>query len=212
MPRRLLPSIAIASLLSPRVAWAQSLRAASKAALSSRLNTRCKVATQGVCPRVKPRVWANPQCSRPHWAIAYKLWQLQSMAHVARVRMAGKGWRLPRGFLGSGTRLKASSKEGPRFSTFCSSMPGFSTSIPTIKRPFPKCNGVYTNFSQRLFMVNPTMFEVSPKEQYDLTRAVLFHEADHPSVHHLYSPSRPCPLRLQRFGRPENRVPDVRRV
>jgi hypothetical protein len=42
-----------------------------------------------------------------------------------------------------------------------------------------KCPSGYTNFSQRLIMVNPTMFEVTPEEQYQLTKAVLCHEAGH---------------------------------
>ena len=42
-----------------------------------------------------------------------------------------------------------------------------------------KCSSGYTNFSNRLIMVNPTMFETSPAEQYRLTKAVLCHEAGH---------------------------------
>jgi hypothetical protein len=42
-----------------------------------------------------------------------------------------------------------------------------------------KCSSGYTNFSRRLIMVNPTMFETSPAEQYRLTKAVLCHEAGH---------------------------------
>ena len=42
-----------------------------------------------------------------------------------------------------------------------------------------KCSGGYTNFSQRLITVNPTMFVVTPEEQYQLTKAVLCHEAGH---------------------------------
>ena len=42
-----------------------------------------------------------------------------------------------------------------------------------------KCSSGYTNFSQRLIMVNPAMFDASPEEQYQLTKAVLCHEAGH---------------------------------
>jgi hypothetical protein len=42
-----------------------------------------------------------------------------------------------------------------------------------------KCSSGYTNFSKRLIMVNPTIFETSPAEQYRLTKAVLCHEAGH---------------------------------
>jgi hypothetical protein len=42
-----------------------------------------------------------------------------------------------------------------------------------------KCPSGYTNFSKRLIMVNPVMFETSPEEQYQLTKAVLCHEAGH---------------------------------
>jgi len=42
-----------------------------------------------------------------------------------------------------------------------------------------KCSSGYTNFSKRLIMVNPTMFDTSPGEQYRLTKAVLCHEAGH---------------------------------
>lgn len=42
-----------------------------------------------------------------------------------------------------------------------------------------KCPSGLTNFSRRLIMVNPTMFEATPEEQYELTKAVLCHEAGH---------------------------------
>jgi hypothetical protein len=42
-----------------------------------------------------------------------------------------------------------------------------------------KCRSGYTNFSRRLIMVNPTLFDASPEEQYQLTKAVLCHEAGH---------------------------------
>lgn len=42
-----------------------------------------------------------------------------------------------------------------------------------------KCASGYTNFSKRLIMVNPTMFEAKAREQYQLTKAVLCHEAGH---------------------------------
>ncbi len=42
-----------------------------------------------------------------------------------------------------------------------------------------KCFTGYTSFSKRLIMVNPTLFEASPREQYQLTKAVLCHEAGH---------------------------------
>ena len=42
-----------------------------------------------------------------------------------------------------------------------------------------RCPSGYTNFARRLIMVNPTMFEASPEEQYQLTKAVLCHEAGH---------------------------------
>jgi hypothetical protein len=42
-----------------------------------------------------------------------------------------------------------------------------------------KCDSGYTSFSKRIIVVNPTMFDVSPEEQYDLTKAVLCHEAGH---------------------------------
>lgn len=42
-----------------------------------------------------------------------------------------------------------------------------------------KCSSGYTNFARRLIAVNPTMFETSPEEQYELTKAVLCHEAGH---------------------------------
>lgn len=42
-----------------------------------------------------------------------------------------------------------------------------------------KCPSGYTNFTKRLIMVNPTMFEAPEEEQYQLTKAVLCHEAGH---------------------------------
>lgn len=42
-----------------------------------------------------------------------------------------------------------------------------------------KCSSGYTNFARRLIAVNPTMFETSSEEQYQLTKAVLCHEAGH---------------------------------
>ncbi len=48
-----------------------------------------------------------------------------------------------------------------------------------------KCPSEYTNFSKRLIMVDPAMFDVNPKEQYQLTKAVLCHEAGHLRFHHI---------------------------
>lgn len=41
------------------------------------------------------------------------------------------------------------------------------------------CPSGYTSFSKRLIMVNPTLFDVRPEDQYLLTKAVLCHEAAH---------------------------------
>jgi hypothetical protein len=56
---------------------------------------------------------------------------------------------------------------------------GISPYRVTLEPDKSKCRSGYTNFSQRLITVNPTMFEVPPEEQYVLTKAVLCHEAGH---------------------------------
>lgn len=42
-----------------------------------------------------------------------------------------------------------------------------------------KCPSGYTNFTRQLIMVNPAMFDTAAREQYDLTKAALCHEAGH---------------------------------
>ena len=71
MPRSPLPSMATASRRSPSLPRAHSASAASNAAASSRLKTRCRVETVGVRSRVKPKAaTTSGGCSRPHWAMA----------------------------------------------------------------------------------------------------------------------------------------------
>jgi hypothetical protein len=42
-----------------------------------------------------------------------------------------------------------------------------------------KCHGAYCSFATEMIIVNPTLFNVFPEEQYLLTKALLVHEAGH---------------------------------
>jgi len=42
-----------------------------------------------------------------------------------------------------------------------------------------KCPSGYCNFTRREIAANPTVFPLSPEDQYQLTKAVLVHEAGH---------------------------------
>jgi hypothetical protein len=66
-----------------------------------------------------------------------------------------------------------------RLLSYARAVQGISPYRVTLEPDKSKCRGGYTNFSHRLITVNPTMFEVPPEEQYNLTKAVLCHEAGH---------------------------------
>lgn len=66
-----------------------------------------------------------------------------------------------------------------RLLSYARAVQGISPYRVTLEPDKSKCPSGYTNFSKRLIMVNPTMFEVTPEEQYELTKAVLCHEAGH---------------------------------
>jgi hypothetical protein len=66
-----------------------------------------------------------------------------------------------------------------RLLSYARAVQGISPYRVTLEPDNSKCRSGYTNFSQRLITVNPTMFEVPPEEQYVLTKAVLCHEAGH---------------------------------
>ena len=42
-----------------------------------------------------------------------------------------------------------------------------------------RCHGGYCSFNAKQIIVNPTLFDTSEKEQYELTQALLVHEAGH---------------------------------
>ena len=66
-----------------------------------------------------------------------------------------------------------------RLFAFGSAVQGVSPYTMELEPDPAKCPSGYTNFSRRLIMVNPTLFEVTPETQYLLTKAVLCHEAGH---------------------------------
>jgi hypothetical protein len=102
------PSRAATRLMTPRT-W-PTTRPSPHWARSSRRSWR----SPGVCWRVKPSARTTPLgCSRPHWAMAYRLRAPHSIATVASTRTAGKGWRRPCRERGSGTAASARSKLGP---------------------------------------------------------------------------------------------------
>ena len=78
--------------LYPPPSISHSRNTASKAVTSKSLNTRCKVATQGVFPGLNPRscLVATPW-SRSHWAIAYKLRAPHNIAQTAKVSIDPRG-------------------------------------------------------------------------------------------------------------------------
>ena len=91
-PPQALPSKESTSPSSTPLLISHSPNTASKAVTSRSLNTRWKVATQGVCPRLNPNSCpVVTPWSRPHWAMAYKLRAPHSMAQTAKLKTAPKG-------------------------------------------------------------------------------------------------------------------------
>ena len=76
-----------------------------------------------------PRDRANSGCPRPHWAMVYRLRAPPSMAHTAKANIAGRGGRIPRGFLGPSTRLNASTNLEPNSPNFSSRTTNFPHSL-----------------------------------------------------------------------------------
>lgn len=82
-----------------------------------------------------------------------------------------------------------------RLVVFGRAVQGISPYRVTIEPDRSKCPSGYCNFSRREIAANPDLFTLAPKEQYQLTKAILVHEAGHrrfttpnklpPLVHHV---------------------------
>ncbi len=132
IPRNVLPSSASADTGRTSVRSSHPPTAASNAATSSTLNTRCSVATLGLRPGGSPSgtraAGSSSTRSRAHCAIAYRLRAPHSIAATATCSMPTRGsgdlpGDHPYGRRGSGTAANASAKDpgaadGPAGTTF----------------------------------------------------------------------------------------------
>jgi hypothetical protein len=66
-----------------------------------------------------------------------------------------------------------------RLVVFGRAVQGISPYRVTIEPDRSKCPSGYCNFSMREIAANPNLFALTPKEQYQLTKAILVHEAGH---------------------------------
>jgi hypothetical protein len=66
-----------------------------------------------------------------------------------------------------------------RLVVFGRAVQGVSPYRVTIEPDQSKCPSGYCNFSMREIAANPNLFALTPKEQYQLTKAILVHEAGH---------------------------------
>ncbi|MDI6813919.1 MAG: hypothetical protein QMD10_10310, partial [Desulfitobacteriaceae bacterium] len=66
-----------------------------------------------------------------------------------------------------------------RLITFGRAIQGISPYRILIEPDAKKCPAGYCDFSRREIAVNPNIFPLMPKEQYQLTKAILVHEAGH---------------------------------
>jgi len=82
-----------------------------------------------------------------------------------------------------------------RLIVFGRAVQGVSPYRVTIEPDRTKCSSGYCNFTKRQIVVNPDIFALPSKDQYQLTKAILVHEAGHrrfttpnklsPAVHHV---------------------------
>ena len=102
----------LAGARSPRCAAIQAETAASNRSMSRRRKRLEMEALHGVSGRVKPSKAPKPRPrSRGNWAMASSDRAPQRTATVIRLRMAGSGWRRPKGDLGSGREAKQSQRK-----------------------------------------------------------------------------------------------------
>jgi hypothetical protein len=78
-----------------------------------------------------------------------------------------------------------------RLVVFGRAVQGISPYRVTIEPDRSKCPSGYCNFSMREIAANPNLFALTPKEQYQLTKAILVHEAGH---RRFTTPSKLSPL------------------
>lgn len=68
---------------------------------------------------------------------------------------------------------------GNRLVVFGKAVQGISPYRVTVEPDRVKCPSGYCNFTKREIAVNPGIFTLPPKEQYQLTKAIMVHEAGH---------------------------------
>lgn len=66
-----------------------------------------------------------------------------------------------------------------RLITFGRAIQGVSPYRVIVEPDPSKCPSGYCNFTRRQIAANPSIFDLSPKDQYQLTKAILVHEAGH---------------------------------
>ena len=111
--------------------------AVSKASRSSRLNTRCKVDAAGVLLPIETQPGSQIAMLPAPLVNRVEAMAVGNMAQTAKVRVAGKLWRLPEGLRESGTCSKACASLDPKFSILSSTSSRYSPS-PRIERPCPQ--------------------------------------------------------------------------
>ncbi|MFH0774450.1 MAG: hypothetical protein V2A53_02995, partial [bacterium] len=66
-----------------------------------------------------------------------------------------------------------------RLVVFGKALQGISPYKVLIESDNKKCPTGYCNFTRREIAVNPNIFDLAPRDQYQLTKAILVHEAGH---------------------------------